>query len=214
MLSRIGHQDLMLGQIYLCLLGRGASVRQPHSYMRKGLLMNWGTSLYGDPCRECGYDWAISLEDALSIMAAIPARYAALLGDNDGSQRHPDLAWSAGAYVCHVTDNLRIWAERLAGCALGGHRHVSGYDENLLARARAYERVPIAGALWSLRHAVDNWTEAVDLALRGRIVLIHAERGAQTALDVVRNNTHDAYHHEWDIHRSVADRDCGEDRLC
>ena len=165
--------------------------------------MKWGQSLYGNPCRECGYDWSITPEDALALMASIPARYAALVGDSDGSHRHPDLGWSAAAYVCHVTDNLRIWAERLAGCALGGDRRVPGYDENLLAWARAYECVPVAGALWSLRHAVDGWIEAVDLARRERVVLIHAERGEQTALDVVRNNTHDAYHHEWDIRRSI-----------
>ena len=109
--------------------------------------MNWGRDLYGNPCRECGFDWSISPDDALALKAAIPARYAALVGDRDGSQRHPDLAWSAGAYVCHVTDNVRIWAERLAGCALGDERNIPGYDENLLARARAYERVPVAGAL-------------------------------------------------------------------
>ncbi len=169
--------------------------------------MNWGQGLYGNPCRECGYDWSIAPDDALAIMAAIPARYAALVGDSDGSQRHPDLGWSAGAYVCHVTDNLRIWAERLTGCALGGARSVPGYDENLLARARAYERVPVAGALWSLRHAVDDWIEAVDLAMRERVVLIHAERGEQTARDVVRNNTHDACHHAWDMRRSIEHAD-------
>ena len=69
---------------------------------------DWGPGLYGDPCRECGYDWSIMPEDALALMAAIPARYAALLGNSDGSQRHLDLGWSAGAYVCHVADNLRI----------------------------------------------------------------------------------------------------------
>jgi hypothetical protein len=166
--------------------------------------MNWGQGLYGNPCRECGYDWSITPEEALALMATIPARYATLVGDSDGSHRHPDLGWSAVAYVCHVTDNLRIWAERLAGCALGGERNVPGYDENLLGRARAYERVPIAGALWSLRHAVAEWIEAVGLARREQVVLIHAERGAQTALDVVGNNTHDVYHHEWDIRRSIA----------
>jgi len=168
------------------------------------MTMTWGQGLYGNPCRECGYDWSITPEEALALMAAIPVRYAALLGEGDGSRRHPALGWSASAYVCHVTDNLRIWAERLAGGALGGECHVSGYDENLLARARAYEHVPVAGALWSLRQAVDMWIEAVDLARRGQVVLIHAERGPQTALDVVRTNTHDAYHHEWDIRRSLA----------
>ncbi len=78
----------------------------------------------------------------MDLIARVPVRYAELLADTDGSQRHPDLHWTAGAYVCHVTDNLRIWAERLAGAALGGSQQVPGYDENLLARARAYERVP------------------------------------------------------------------------
>ncbi len=169
--------------------------------------MNWGQGLYGNPCRECGYDWSVSPDDALALMAAIPARYAALVGDRDGSQRHPDLGWSVGAYVCHVTDNLRIWAERLAGAVFGGARSVTGYDDNLLASARAYDHVPIAGALWSLCHAVDNWIEAVVLAMQERVVLIHVERGEQTVLDVVSNNTHDAYHHAWDIRRSIAHLD-------
>jgi len=166
--------------------------------------MSWGANLYGDPCRQCGYDWSITLEDALVLMATTPARYAALVGDSDGSERHPDLGWSVGAYVCHVTDNLRIWAERLAGSALSGEKNVYSYDENLLAQARAYEQVPVAGALWSLQHAVNDWIEAVDLARWKHVTLIHPERGEQTPLDVIRTNTHDAYHHEWDIRRSLA----------
>jgi len=60
------------------------------------------------------------------------------------------LGWSAGAYVSHVTDNPRIWAEGLAGVALGGGRDVRGYDGDLLAQARVYEGVSIEGALWPL----------------------------------------------------------------
>jgi len=81
---------------------------------------NWGAPLYGNPCRQCGFDWSISSDGAVDLIARVPVRYVALLANTDGSQRHPDLDWSAVAYVCHVTDNLRIWAERLAGAALGG----------------------------------------------------------------------------------------------
>jgi len=49
--------------------------------------------------------------------------------------------------------------------------------------------------------------------MRERVVLIHAERGEQTALDVVRNNTHDACHHEWDMRRSIEHADRRGDRL-
>jgi len=76
---------------------------------------SWGAGLYGDPCRECGFDWSVSPEGAAQLVVAIPSGYAALLQGRDGTQRHPDLEWTAGAYVCHVTDNLRIWAERVAG---------------------------------------------------------------------------------------------------
>lgn len=163
----------------------------------------WGAALYGDPCRECGYDWSATVQAAMQVVADVPSRYAALLAGLDGSQRHPDLGWTAGAYVCHVTDNLRIWAERVAGAALGGSRHVPGYDENLLARARAYPLVPLPAALWSLRHAARDWQEALTLGLEREVVLEHAGRGKQRAADVARNNAHDAHHHAWDIHRSV-----------
>src|SRR5581483_5816022 len=99
------------------------------------------------------------------VVAAIPDRYARLLDGRDASLKHPDLGWTAGAYVCHVTDNLRTWAERLVAAAKGGGTlPVPGYDEGLLGRARAYNRVPVAGALWSLRLAAAAWGEAVALA--------------------------------------------------
>ena len=164
---------------------------------------DWGAALYGDPCRECGFDWSIDAPDAVALVAAIPARYAAVLDGKDGYARHDDLGWTAGGYVAHVGDNLRIWAERLAGAALHGERGVPGYDQDLLGRARGYDQVPVGGAMWSLRKAVEAWIEAVALGEQHGVVLVHAKRGEQTVPDVVRNNAHDAVHHEWDITRTV-----------
>lgn len=166
-------------------------------------MSTWGQGVHGDPCRECGFDWSLSLDDAVTLIAAVPARYSDLFRDRDGRQHHPDLDWSAAAYVCHVTDNLRIWAERLAGYALGATGEVASYDGDLLARARVYEGVPIQAALWSLQRAVDDWREALRLAVDEDVVLVHPERGQQTALDIARTNAHDAHHHEWDIRRSL-----------
>jgi hypothetical protein len=164
----------------------------------------WGKDRYGDPCRECGFGWSISPQDAIALVAAIPGRYADLLADRDAGSRHPGLTWSAGEYVCHVTDNLRIWSERLAGAALGGQPRVAGYDTDLLAAARRYDRVAVAGALWSLRHAAAGWAEAVALAGQAGVVLAHDGRGEQRVRDVVRNNAHDACHHARDIERILA----------
>ena len=166
-------------------------------------MSTWGRSVYGNPCRECGFDWSLSRDDSVSLIGAAPARYADSLGGRDGSERHPDLDWSAVAYVCHVTDNLRIWAERLAGVALGATGQVVHYDGDLLSRARAYEAVPIQASHWSLRRAADDWADAYGLAVDKRVVLLHPERGEQSTLDVARNNAHDTHHHEWDVRRSL-----------
>ncbi|GAA5039683.1 hypothetical protein GCM10023259_005710 [Thermocatellispora tengchongensis] len=165
---------------------------------------NWGATRYGDPCRECGYNWSITPEQAIDLVAAIPQRYTELLTGNDARRRHPDLDWTAGGYVCHVTDNLRIWAERLVSAALTGDRDITGYDDVLLARARAYNQVPISGALWSLRLAVAAWGQAMELAARTDVVLLHPERGPQPWSQVARTNAHDVFHHQWDIERTLA----------
>jgi hypothetical protein len=106
-----------------------------------------------------------------------------------------------GAYVCHVGDNLHIWAQWLAGAALAGEASVPGYEERLLGDARFYSRVPVGGALWQLRQATHPWYEAVTVARAHNVVLAHESRGPQSVDDVVRSNAHDAFHHGWDIRR-------------
>jgi len=132
-----------------------------------------------------------------------PSELAALLVGSDGTERHPGLAWPVVAYVCHVGDNLRIWAERLAGLALGEHRPVARYDPDLLARARRYDEVALTGALWSLVAAVGEWNDAVSMAAEAGVTLVHPDRGEQTLVDVVRSNAHDVFHHCWDIRRTI-----------
>jgi hypothetical protein len=167
-------------------------------------MSDWGSNAYGDPCRECGFRWAIPVDEALDLVGQLPVAYAGALAGATGKERHPDLGWSVGAYVCHVGDNLRIWAERLAGVAAGADRLVAAYDQDLLATAKQYEEVALAGALWSLGRAVTDWMAAVDRAGEAGVVLHHPERGDLALADVVRSNAHDAFHHGWDIRRSVA----------
>ena len=166
-------------------------------------MSEWGPTTYGDPCRACGFGWAITKADAVDVVSRTPAALARLLGGVDGSSRHADLRWPVVAYVCHVSDNLRIWAERIAGLALGDPRPVARYDPDLLAQARRYDEIALVGALWSLGRAVDDWKDAVALADHTGITLHHPDRGEQSLLDVVRSNAHDAYHHRWDIDRTV-----------
>jgi hypothetical protein len=161
----------------------------------------WGPDRFGDPCPACGFGWALSVDEAVALVAGIPEAYCQAIDAAPGSLRHPDLDWTIGAYVCHVADNLHIWAQWLAGAALAAEVAVPGYEESLLGEARFYNRVPLHGAMWQLRQATGSWQEAVALAQSHDVVLQHETRGPQSTADVVRSNAHDAFHHGWDIGR-------------
>jgi hypothetical protein len=167
----------------------------------------WGVATFGDPCRQCGYRWSITEDEAVATVHDTAADFERVLSDVDGSRRHPDLVWPIVAYVCHVADNLRIWAERLAGLAAGAGRPVAPFDQDDLARARRYDEIALPGALWSLQRAVGDWTDAVDLAQRAGVTLTHPDRGTQSLLDVVRTNAHDTAHHRFDVQRIIDSTD-------
>jgi hypothetical protein len=163
----------------------------------------WARQTFGDPCRECGFSWSIDMSDAVLLVAGLPARLDAVLVDATGDERHPSLGWSVSAYVSHVADNLRIWAERLVGITRGGSSTIASYDENALADVRAYGGIPLAAALWSLGLATQAWLDAVESS-PPELVMHHPEMGALSLADVVRINVHDGAHHVWDIERSLA----------
>jgi hypothetical protein len=164
----------------------------------------WGAELYGEPCRECRFVWDLGPGDAVLLTERMPERFERALAGATGRERLPELGWDVTGYVAHVGDNLRIWAERLTGARLSGDSHAAGYDADALAEARSYDRLPLAGALWSLRWSAEMWAEALDAALDAGTVLDHSRRGTQTAADVARNNAHDAFHHLWDVERTLA----------
>ncbi|MGH9019913.1 MAG: hypothetical protein ACRDV0_02730, partial [Acidimicrobiales bacterium] len=118
-----------------------------------------------------------------------------------GDARCPELDWCASAYVLHVTDNLRLHAERMAASARGGEYLFRGVDQDEVAVARGYDVVPIEGALWSLASVLGPYLDAYREAAAADVGLPHETRGAQRAIDVLRGNTHDAHHHAWDLGR-------------
>jgi hypothetical protein len=163
----------------------------------------WWRSEYGDPCRECGFDWSTTPEDAIAAAAAVPDRLDALLDGRTGSEMAPGTTWSAKAYVFHVADNLRIFAERLEGVFAGAPTTLAAYDENALAAARDYEAMSLQSALWSVRTATATWTRAARESLTRPTTYMHAERGELGAAEITRGPAHDALHHLWDVRRAV-----------
>lgn len=164
----------------------------------------WGAALFGDPCRECGFRWDRTAQDAVHALAGVPDAFAGALAAAPAPLRHPDLGWSTAGYLRHVADNLETWAYRLDAARLDGSTSTSGYDPDALARVRDYAHATHEASLVVLRRAVPVWSSAVLAALAAGVVLDHATRGPQRAQDVARNNAHDAMHHLHDVRRIVA----------
>ncbi len=150
--------------------------------------------------------WAAGQAASISLMRSLPDSIDELMMGANGTERLPDLGWNTSGYIAHMTDNTRIWAERLIAAARGADAHVVPYDPDLLAESRHYNDVALQGALWSFRIAVENWLSAVDEAVPAGIVILHSERGAMELSDVLASNAHDASHHRWDLTRILHDR--------
>jgi hypothetical protein len=161
----------------------------------------WGAALYGDPCRACGFSWKTEKEAIISLVRRLPTEVDVLVDGATGAERHPDLGWNVSGYLAHMTDNTRIWSERLVGVARGADAHIAPYDPDLLAEARQYNDVSLPGVMWSFHRAVEGWEWAVEEADAAGVVMLHSERGAMTIFDVVAANAHDSVHHRWDLAR-------------
>ncbi|HEX4220333.1 MAG TPA: hypothetical protein VHZ02_18305 [Acidimicrobiales bacterium] len=148
------------------------------------------------------------MTETAAIIDSAPVEFASLVAGLAGTERAPALAWSVQAYVWHAGDNLRIWAERLAGAAAGGDRPVTGYDQDLLSEVRGYEAMPVGAALWSLARATGDWREATRLVgARRDIVVEHPTMGSFTVTDVTRQVAHDLHHHLDDVRRILSHQD-------
>jgi hypothetical protein len=139
-------------------------------------------------------------------MRSLPDSIDEIVIGTTGKERLPDLGWNISGYIAHMSDNTRIWAERLIAVARGADAHVVPYDPDLLAESRHYNDVALQGATWSFRIAVENWINAIDEADPAGVVMLHSERGAMELSEVVASNTHDAFHHRWDLTRILHDR--------
>lgn len=158
--------------------------------------MRWAPE---DPaCTECGFDWAVPVSDAIAIVAACPDTYAGAL---DGVSPRPaveDGRWSAGMYLWHVVDVLRIGVERLWTITLDPDTGIPCWDENGLAAARNYSMLSIHVGLHALRQATASWI-ATASATPPDLTTRHDLCGELAAVDILRRNAHEVQHHLLDI---------------
>jgi hypothetical protein len=154
---------------------------------------------FGDPCRTCGFDWSTDSEACRQILGGATARFSALMSEHAGPERYDGLEWNAQAYVSHVAEGMRIWAERVAAVALGAIEPIVPYDESVLGEVRGYEGLPLQGALWSLGRASGDWQAAEALADSTDLMLDHPEQGPIGLSEVRRIVAHDVEHHAFDL---------------
>jgi hypothetical protein len=147
--------------------------------------------------------------EALSVIADAPREFGRLLSGRQGTERAADLSWDAREYVWHVSDNLRVWAERLVALADldPGTRSptlaVAPYDQDRLAEVRGYRHMPLSSALWALGQSSSQWAEVwPTVPPDGR--LHHPESGVMEVGDVLRQVAHDTHHHQVDVERSLS----------
>jgi hypothetical protein len=156
-------------------------------------------------CPECGYSWTQPVDEAVAVVADLPAaieRVADLGAPAVRLAPSPGM-WSRGAYLWHLVDVMSIGTERLWTIADDPGTGLRCWDENALAEVREYERQSPVVGLRALRAAVDRWVDAARVA-DPEAVSTHDGGGAMTAADVIRRNAHEAVHHLLDISRQSA----------
>jgi hypothetical protein len=159
----------------------------------------YNRSRFGDPCRTCGFDWLTDSDTCRQIVGGAATRFRVLLSRRDGSEQDGGLEWNARAYVAHVADGMRIWAERVAAVALGAVGPIVTYDESVLGEVRGYQDLALQGGLWSLERASGDWQAAEALADGSDLLLDHPEQGSIALSEVRRIVAHDVEHHAFDL---------------
>lgn len=136
--------------------------------------------------------------DAREAIARAPDRYIELLADRDGMAPAADGGWNATAYVWHLTDLARSWAERWVQVRTDPGSLLVGWDPDELAEARGYRALPTAPATWAMRDAVSAFLgrcDEVDLGASFE----HGDWGRGSVADGIRWLGHEFTHHQLDV---------------
>lgn len=149
-------------------------------------------------CPACGFDWSIDPGSALTLIESTPDGLQAALAGKDGMKQPADGSWNATAYLWHLTDLARSWAERWVQiCEMPGSRLV-GWDPDELAEVRRYTTLPTSPALWAVRSAVETFVEVTALVTMDT-PFEHGDWGRGNVADGLRWLGHEFHHHTQDV---------------
>jgi hypothetical protein len=154
-------------------------------------------------CAGCGWDWSVDTVEALDAIAGAPDTYAELLAGRDGMARAADGGWNATAYLWHLTDLARSWAERWVQLQAMPGSLLVGWDPDVLAEARNYRALPTPAATWALREAVASFVAQCGMVDAGA-TFQHGDWGEGTVADGIRWLGHEFVHHQLDVDERAA----------
>ena len=149
-------------------------------------------------CPICGWNWSVICADALEAIASAPVRYAELLAGRDGMAQAADGGWNATAYLWHLTDLARSWAERWVQVRAMPGSLLVGWDPDVLAEARNYRALPTAAADWAIRDAVASFVAQCNRVDLGA-TFEHGDWGQGSVADGIRWLGHEFVHHQLDV---------------
>lgn len=153
-------------------------------------------------CAECGFSWLTESRGALDAVERAPGRFEELLAGTDGTVAPAPEVWSPSAYVWHVSDLVRAWAERLHSLAVDPQAAWAGFDPDELAQARHYDALPQASGPWAVARSVDALRKSLG-SLASDTAFTHPEWGSGTVADALRWLAHEAVHHDLDVRRGL-----------
>ena len=156
----------------------------------------------GANCAECGFGWTTDGERALLHLRGGPGRFDELLEGHDATGQPDPRVWSPSAYVWHVGDVVRAWAERLHSLGTDPSASWAGFDPNELAGARRYHALPPRSGPWALARAIDALEQSLD-GLDMDTAFVHPEWGHGTVADALRWVAHEVVHHQVDVRRGI-----------
>src|SRR5262249_56266332 len=114
-------------------------------------------------CAECGFDWQMTRQDAIEVVAQAPDGAAGAITGIEDPARRTGERWSASMYVWHLVDVLRIGTERLLTLTHDPDRGITCWDENALAEVRRYQQLSTTVGLLVLRSVAQEWTTTAAL---------------------------------------------------
>ena len=123
---------------------------------------------------------------------------AALLENRDGMVAPDDGGWNATAYLWHLTDLARSWAERWVQISETPGSRLVGWDPDELAEVRGYRSLPTSAGVWALRSAVETFVEVTAMVALDT-PFEHGDWGTGDVADGLRWLGHEFHHHETDV---------------